>query len=66
MTRYITAAQADQLRRDTLAYFDAAALGPFDKLRLSGRIDLITTDYYIVPDDDPRLLNQTPDPLAGA
>lgn len=65
MIRYITAARADQLRREAVAQFDPYALPPVHRLR--GVIGVKAGDeYYVVADDDPRLQGQTPDPLAGA
>lgn len=50
--RYITAAQADQMRRRALAFYEPLALPRMDVLRREG------DDYYIVRDDDPRLQGQ--------
>lgn len=65
MTRFITAAQADELRR-RITWFDPRQASNPPGIRPAGVLGVVTTDYYVVPDDDPRLANQTPDPLIRA
>lgn len=56
--RYITARQADDLRRRAGAFVE---LSPD-----FGIVGVLTTEYFIVPDDDPRLLHPAPDSLIQA
>jgi hypothetical protein len=60
MTRYITLAQAQAMRPRATSFFDPRYPG----------VGVVGVrhgdDYYVVPDDDPRLANQAPDPAAGA
>lgn len=60
MDRYITAAQAAAMIPRATSYFDPR----FPGIGVVGVRD--GDDYYVVPDDDPRLQGQTPDPRAGA
>lgn len=56
--RFVTAAQAAQMRTMRLIQY----AGPVDFLQTPGVLGVITINYYVVPDDDPRLLDQaTPD-----
>lgn len=60
MDKFITQAQAEILRQRAVAMYDAVALEPILRLRdMTGCIGVQTIDYYIVADDDPRLLSQS-------
>lgn len=50
--KYITAAEADRIRRQALALFTPCTLDSFDRMRHGSQPWI---DYYIVPDDDPRV-----------
>ena len=59
--RYITVAQADRMRREALGYYEPLVpFAPLDVLRDDA------VEYFIVPDDDPRLTEPAPDPPARA
>lgn len=63
--RYITAEQADALRK-RITWFDPRQVTNPPGIRPVGVLGVVTTDYYIVKDGDPRLQGQAPDPLLGA
>lgn len=60
MDKFITQAQAEILRQRALEMYGTVALDPILRLRdMTGCIGVATIDYYIVADDDPRLLSQS-------
>ena len=55
MRKYITAAQADELKRQALASGTWFTPAPDRVEDLRGWHRLPGVDYYLVPDDDPRV-----------
>lgn len=64
--RYVTAAQADDLRRRAGAFVEPSPEKANGFARHFGIVGVLATEYFIVPDDDPRLPRQAPDPLIQA
>lgn len=62
MDKFITQAEADRMRAEAMGLFQPIALDRVDWMRRPGVVGVLATDYYIVPDDDPRL--QSPEPIS--
>jgi hypothetical protein len=66
--RFITQAEADRMRAQAMGLYQTVKLDRVDWLRMPGVAGVLTVDYYVVPDGDPRLQlpDLAPQPDAGA